>query len=270
MAITAIDFDKIIIDKIMMATATSRSTGELFFMCDQVKNGSIENTGDKAFVTGVGGTNLAALKMNKNVRVTWDNGYVIASGIATQTGTDVVTASSGSKLTVPTTEIITLAGTTNFTVAQVPVGTTGSEIKYLYKANPDGTAGAKYLVAGTASSTEFAVNAATKTVTLPTSGFAIGDRVIVTYNYQTEVGKKLSNVATKYAKDCKLVLDVLCRSTCDTNVTLLTKFVFPYFSIDDNFNITVADTPEAHNFAGDAMQDPCSSNKTLWDWFIVE
>lgn len=270
MALTAIDFDKIIIDKIMMATATDRTTGELYFMCDQIKNGSIDNTGDKSMVTGMGGVNLAALKKNKATKVTWDNGYVISTGIATQAGTEVQEASVGGEFIVPSTEIITLTGTTNFTVAQIPVGSTGSEIKYIYKANADGTQGKKYSVAATASATEFSVAAATKTVTLPTTGFAIGDRVIVIYNYKVAIGKKITNEGTSFAKDCKLVLDVLCRSACDTNVTLLTKFVFPYFSIDDNFKISVADTPEAHNFSGDVIQDACSSTKTLWDWFIVE
>lgn len=270
MALTAIDFDKIIIDKFLTATATSRSTGELFFMCDQIKSGSIENTGEKSFVTGVGGTPLAALNKNKAAKVAWENAYVIASGIAAQTGSDVITASSTTKLTVPSTEIITLTSATSVVLAQIPVGVTGSEVKYIYKANSDGTAGEKFGVAATASATAFKVDAATKTITLPTSKFNVGDRVIVTYNYETAIGKKISNKGDTFAKDCKLVIDVLCRHVCDTNVQLITKFVFPYLSIDNNFTISVQDDPQAHNFGGDAMQDPCSSNKTFWDWYIVE
>lgn len=270
MALTAIDFDKLIIDKMLLATATSRSTGELFFMCDQIKSGNIENSGEKSFITGVGGTPLSALNRNKNVKVSWENAYVIASGIAAQTGSDIMVASAGSKLTVPNTEIITVTSATSVVLAQIPVGVTGSEVKYIYKANPDGTAGEKYVVAATASATAFKIDAATKTITLPTSKFNVGDRVIVTYNYETAIGKKISNKGNTFAKDCKLVVDVLCRHICDTNIQLVTKFVFPYLSIDNNFTISVQDEPQAHNFGGDAMQDPCSADKTFWDWYIVE
>lgn len=270
MALTAIDFDKIIPDKMLLATATSRTTGELIFMCDQIKNGNIENTGEKSFVTGTGGTPLSALNRNKNVKVAWENAYVIASGIAAQTGSDIVVASAGSKLTVPNTEIITVTSATSVVLAQIPVGVSGSEVKYIYKSNPDGTAGEKYGVAATASATAFKVDAATKTITLPTGKFNVGDRVIVTYNYETAIGKKISNKGNTFAKDCKLVIDVLCRHICDTNIQLVTKFVFPYLSIDNNFTISVQDEPQAHNFGGDAMQDPCSPDKTFWDWYIVE
>jgi hypothetical protein len=44
----------------------------------------------------------------------------------------------------------------------------------------------------------------------------------------------------------------------------------PNAKIDGTFNIEVGDEPAAHNFVAEAMTDVCSTEKTMWEWYIVE
>lgn len=271
MAITAIDFDKLVIDKIDLVTAFSKSDGSLLLMFDEIKNGTITNAGEKVYGTGAGGARLSALNRNKTSGFSCTNGFVVASAIAAQTGSDIVVASTGSKIKTPTHEIIDVAaGATTVVLSEIPVGVTGAEIKFIYKLQKDNTQGEKYAIAAMASATEFSLVPATKTITLPTDSFTEAGRLIVFYDYEASVGKKLMNKGDTFAKDCKLVLDILCRDVCDNSTVYHTKFVYPSASIDNNFEITVGDEPAVHNFAAEAMQNICSSDKEYWSWYIVE
>lgn len=271
MAITSIDFDKLVIDKIDLVTAFSKSDSSLLLMFDEIKNGTITNAGEKVYGTGAGGARLSALNRNKTAGFTCTNGFVVASAIAAQTGSDITVASAGSKIKTPTHEIFDIAaGATTITLAEIPVGTTGAEIKYIYKLQKDNTQGEKYSISATASATEFSLVPSTKVLTLPTGSFTAAGRLIVFYDYEASVGKKLINKGDVFAKDCKLVLDVLCRDVCDNATVYHTKFVFPSASIDNNFEIAVGDEPAVHNFGVEAMQNMCSADKEYWSWYLVE
>lgn len=266
---TSFDFDKYVIDKIDLITGISKSTGELYFMMDEIKDGSIENGGEKVFGTGSHGTRISALNTNKTAKVSANNGFIIGGTIEAQTGTDAVIASASNKLVVPNVETIEVVDPTKVTIEYTPVGTSGAEIPYIYKANRDGTQGEKYPIGATASATEFSLKPSDKEITLPTDVFKKGDRVIVIYDYEASAGKKYSNTGVAFAKTCKLIVDVLCRDVCDNETVLHTKFVFPNASIDGNFTITIGNEPAAHAFSAEAMTDVCSSNKTMWDWYVV-
>lgn len=266
------DFDKLIIDSIDLATGFDIATGEVLFMMDEIKDGSIENASETVYLTGKNGARIGALDRNKTAKASFNNGFMVGGAIATQIGTAVTLATAGAKFTVPTFDILTVGDTpTTVTLTNVPVGATGAEIKFIYKANKDGTQGEKYAIAATASATEFSLVPATKIITLPTgSVFDTGDRVIVFYDYEASVGKKYVNSGDKFAATVKLVLDLVLRDVCDNATIYHGKMIFDTAKVDGTFNIGVGDTPEAHAFSAEAISNICSTNKELWTWYIVE
>lgn len=268
---TSIDFDKMIIDSIDLVTGFDISTGVCDFMMEDIKDGSIENGEDTVYITGKNGTRVGALSRNKTAKVSWNNAFFIGGAMATQIGNAPTIASESSKLTVPTYEIIDVtAGATEITLKQIPVGVTGAEIPFIYKANPDGTQGTKYAISATASATEFSLVPATKIITLPTGVFTNGGKIIVFYNYQTAVGKKYVNSGDKFAKTERIIMDMTLRDACDNSLMYHGKMVFDSAKIDGSFKIGVGNEPEAHAVTAEALTSNCSSNRKLWDFYIVE
>ena len=269
MSLTTIDFDKYVIDKFDVVAGISKTTGELYFMFDEIKDGSLENGSEKVYGTSAHGARISALNTNKTAKFTCNNGFIVGGAVTTQIGGTAITASAENKIVTPNIEIVEVIDPTEITLEQIPVGTTGVEIPFIFKANKDMTQGDKFAISATASETAFALTPATKTITLPTGKFVKGDHVIVIYNYEASVGKKFTNSGNEYAKTCKLIIDVLCRDICDNETVIHTKFVFPNASVDGNFNIQVGNEPAVHAFSAEALQEVCSANKELWSWYVV-
>jgi len=272
MAITAIDFDKLVIDKIMSVTGINRTTGEIRFMFDEIKDATIENGGETVFGTGAGGRRISALNQNKTSKISFNNGYVIASAYATQIGADIIEASDTNKLTVPTVETVkvtvTGAAGSEVVTAKLPDTPIISSVKYLYKANKDMTQGKRYEVSATAGTGKFTLSG--DVVTLPTSDFTTGDAIIISYEYETTVGKAIVNNSEKYAENVKLITDLLVRDVCDNSIVYHTKMVYFNTAPDMNMSMSIGGEPSVHAFAAESLTDPCSVDKSYWTWFIVE
>jgi hypothetical protein len=265
MALTEINFDKLILDKFIRVTGKDITTSELLFIFDQIQDGGISNTEDKNFLTGAAGVNLAALKRNKAATANFNNAYLVMSALGVQTGSGVEVASAENKFTVPVVDLKEVDSTTTATLSKTPK--TGT-VKFIYKANPDGTQGTKYLLSATAASaTEFTITGST--ITLPTSAFEAGDRFIAMYDEEATVGKKIINKGDTFSKDCYILIEALCRDICNNNTLYYTKIVLPYASVDGNFNITVGATPEPHAFSAQTLPNPCGINNELWSWYLV-
>lgn len=262
----ALNFEKIVTDKIVSVSGYSKSTGSCLFILDELKDGTFDNGSEKVFGTGAGGTRISALDRNKTAKFSCTNGFLVGGTIAAQVGTTVTEETS---MLTPALEYITLGATPITALTKYKAtGVVGAEIK-LYKANPDGSLGKEYVQAETASVTAYAYAPATKTITVPTSDFATGDVIIVTYNYNAQ-GKKISNKANSFPKAGRIVVDVLCKDVCDNNVSYHAMFVFPNASIDGNFSIGIGNEPAVHAFSCEALNDICSTDKTYWDLLIPD
>jgi len=266
MALTEINFDKLILDKFLRVTGLDRTTSELLFMFDEIQDGNIENTENKVDITGAGGVNIAALKRNKAVTATFNNAYLVMSAMGMQTGSGVVEASEQNKFTVPVVEIVKATSATEVSVTKTPK--TGT-LKYAYAVNPDGTQGKKYnLAAESPSSNTFTL--VDKKLTFAGNTWKQGDPVLVIYDTEVSVGKKISNKGNVNSLDAYLIIDALCRDVCNSNTLYYTKIVIPYASTTGNFTIQTSDTPQPHNFVAESMPDPCGQDKEFWTWYVVE
>lgn len=267
-----INAEKLIVDSIDLVTCFSPSTGELNWMIDQVTDGTLTNGSETVYGAGKNGVNLSALDRNKSASFTLNNGYIVGGVIAAQTGTAAVKASVSSPLKkVPTHDIITVAANeTTAKLSKTPVGVTGAEVKFVYPL-VNGVQDRKLEVdTAPEKGKSFKIDAASKTLTFATGEFTADTEIIVFYDYDATEGSKYSNSSNTFSKGGKVVLDLTCRDICDNDVIYHTKFVYPNAKIDGNFDIAIGDTPAVHAITGNALASICSTNKTLWDWYIVE
>lgn len=272
MALTAIDFDKLIIDSFDMMTGFDKKTGECDFIFEDIKDGNIENGEETTYLTGKNGTRVGALSRSKTAKLSANNAFFVGGAMASQIGNAPTIASAENKFKVPTYEFIEFAkGATEVTLAQIPVGITGAEIPFIYLAHTDGTQGKKFPIASSASATEFALVPATKKLTLPTGlSTSAGGRIIVFYDYETAVGKKFANEGDKFSKTERIVIDMTLRDACDNSTIYHGKMIFASGKIDGSFTIGVGNEPQAHALSAEAISGNCSSGKNLWDFYIVE
>lgn len=257
-------FDKLVIDSIDTVTALDRTTSEIVFIHDEIKEGTIESAGDLTFGTGAHGKRVSAMQSNKTAKITYKNAYVVASSLAAKIGADIESASEDNVFTVPTVEYVKVEKSGGSTLtATLPQTPTATSIKYAYVAQKDMTPGEKLTV-----TTDFTLS--DKTLTLTSENVQAGDILIVCYEYTTTVGKKITNNAEKYSKNVKLIVDLLLRDVCDNSQLYHARMVFFNTIPDMNDTISIGDDPAVEDFSAEAIIDPCSTDKKYWDMYIVE
>lgn len=269
MAMTTVDFDKLIIESYDRLTVFDKTDGSILTIMDELKDGTIEGTQETTYGTGKSGVKLSSLDKNKGAKITGNNGYVIVSAWAAQMGSNIEEASATNKFAVPDIEYVPVTDVTKITLLETPVGMTGKEIPFIYKANSDKTQGERFAIAAVASATEFSLKPDTKEITLPTGVFAVGDVVIVPYDREATVGKKLSNTTDSFSKTGRAVLDITCADICDNTKKFHTILVMPNAKLDGNWSLAIGTEPSQHPISLEAIKDPCSLSKNLFDYYIA-
>lgn len=261
-----LNFDKLIIDRYTRVYGLDRTTGELLYVMEDVKDGSLANTEESSQIIGAAGVILSELKKNKAAVFSCNNAYLVFSAVAAQTGTKIINADATNFFEVPQYDIKEVTSNTEATLSKTPVAGT---LKYIYKANSDGSRGTMYELGTEASATEFVLTG--DEITLPTGAFSKEDkdRFIAVYRKKETVSKKVSNLSETSSMTCRNIAEVLCRDTCDNNKVYITAIEMPNASVEGNFNIDVADTPAAHAFSAKTLTDSCSVDKELWNWYIM-
>lgn len=133
------NFENLILDCFDTVVGKDKTTGEVLFVLDQVKDGSLENSNDTVEMTGKQGMLLSVMDRNKASTFSCNNAYLVAGALAAQTGSDIVDASADQKLTIPDFVRLNMATATTCVLPNVPVGTVGAEVAFVWKVNKDGT-----------------------------------------------------------------------------------------------------------------------------------
>lgn len=273
----ALDFDNLLIDRPLRVRMQDKTTGELMFMVDQIKDATLTNGAEQVFITGAAGVRLATLDRNKTTSFSFNNGLVSMSMMATQTGTDKEVASANSKIKTPAFEIIKV-GTdsegnvnTTITLANTPVGVSGNEIPFIYVLQKDNSLGQKYAINSAASATAFALDPATKTLTLPTgAGLTADSQIAVDYEYMAESAIKVTNKGDEYSKKGKIIVELLLRDICDNNKKYYAQLILPNAAVSGNFEFAFGNEGAVHAFSAEANQDICSADKELFTWIVPD
>ena len=264
------NINNFVIDRALSATMFDKSTKEAIWRLTQIEDFSISNSAEDKTATDAQGATVAKFITAKSATMSGSNSFLDLSLGAAQMGTTKVVADGTHKVTVPGAETFTVkdASEGKITLAHVPVGIAGHEINQIYAVNSDSSLGTKYKLNSAASATEFALNAASKEITIPT-GLDPKTELIVFYDYESENAVSVTNKATKFPKAGYMVVEVLGCDICNTAQKYTAKIIAPNAMLSSNFDLSFT-TDGKHPFEIECAQDYCDKEKKLYSIIVDE
>lgn len=253
----SVDVSKLIITEVAQITAFNNA-GELEFIMDEVQNGTISNTQEKADITGRNGRKIASLKKNKAVTVSATNGVLVGGALAAQTGTEVEQGTFNVRIT----DVMTVQGNACKT-SKAAVGVTGAEIGAIYVKNANGSLGTKIEQDADAAEGKFKYDPATQEITV--SGIADGTELVAFYDVEVEAAK-ISNDSESYSKVLKLYVDVVLQDSCD--VEYAGQVIIQRADVSGEFELALGGDSFAHTFEAESLAGGCAGSTNLWDLVV--
>lgn len=264
----AFDLNNFVIDRIVRAVALSQTDDSVLFSINQVTNPSLNVTSETAEAVDALGVPVAIFNRAKSAEFSAENALFDMNLMAVQSGTAKQVAAADAVIVTPCFEEITIDGASaSYTLAHTPIEPPAK----IYKLNGDGTLGIAYELASSASETAFALNGA---ILNPPTGLVKDDQLFVIYEYEATGEDKngavsVVNSAKNFPVGCKLIVEVLGCDVCDQTKLIYAYLIFPNFKLSPDFDWTIA-TDSTHAFSGQAMQDYCDKDKTLYQLVIPE
>ena len=253
----SVDVSKLVITEVAQITAFNNA-GELEFIMDEVQNGTINNTQEKADVTGRNGRKIASMKKNKAVTVSATNGVLVGGALAAQTGAEVEQGTFNVRIT----DVMTVKNNTCKT-SRAAVGVTGAEIGTVYVKNANGSLGTKLEQDAEAAEGKFKYDPETQEITV--SGIADGTELVAFYDAEVE-SAKISNDSEKYSKVLKLYIDVVLQDSCD--VEYAGQVIIQRADVSGEFELSLGGDNFAHSFEAESLAGGCTGSTNLWDLVI--
>lgn len=261
----AFDLNNFLVDRVRRGTMFSDTTGEAMWSITQIKDASLNMSSETADATDAIGNVITQFDRSKNAEFSGSNALWDLGLSAAQFGSEKKIADATNKIRTPMYEQLPVTGG-KIVLKHVPVGTTGAEIKYIYALNGDSTLGQRYTLGAAVSATEFVLDAATKTITVPTG---VTGNVAVFYDYDAENAIMLQNNASDFPKAGKFMLEVIGKDTCDKTATYVAYIVFPNAKLKTDMDLSFA-TDSGHPFSMQMMQDYCDLEKRLFNIYIAQ
>lgn len=255
--------DNLVIDRALSGTMRDRSTEDIIFYLNQIKEPSLECAGEQVFVTDAVGVKIATFDRSKEAKLTGSNALVNMGLAAAQFGSDKVVASDTQKIITPVKDVLT-AKDGKITLSKTPA--TAFPLTTIYTMTVDGGPDQKFKVGTAASETEFSI--VDNEITLPTDT-ADGTKFLVVYKAETTTGIKIENNAECFAKGGEFILEVLFADICDTNIKYHGYVVFNNAKMSNEVTIDI-NNEASHGFTIEAMQDYCDTNKKLFEIVVSQ
>ena len=253
----AVDISKLIITEVAQITAFNNA-GELEFIMDEIQNGSIKNSQEKADVTGRNGRKIASLKKNKAVTVSASNGVLVGGALAAQTGTEIEQGTFNVRIT----DVMTVKDNACKT-SKTAVGMIGAEIGSIYVKNANGSLGTRLEQDTAAAAGTFTYDPDTQEITV--SGIADGTELVAFYDAAVEAAK-VSNDSEKYSKVLKLYIDVLLQDSCD--VEYAGQVIIQRADVSGEFELSLGGDSFAHSLEAESLAGGCANSTNLWDLIV--
>lgn len=266
-------FDNLIMDSALRVSAFDLENKSLLLMMTQPTDATLNATSESTEVSGLKGLAIASLDRSKGCTFEMTNGLFVTNAFAAQVGADVVEASSSAPIIVPFIETVVLNVTANggsVTAASAVLSHEPADADVqVYKMTSSGGQGERLemTAGGSASSGEFVVDGST--ITFNAADFAVGDSVIVVYNFKANTGIKITNDSESYTKNVRIVVDIIARDVC-TDKIYHTVLEMPRAKLDGNFSLAMGTEAATHPLSAMALPNLCSADKTLFNWYIVE
>ena len=256
----AVNFDKLIIDRVADAWFEDKTNKNLLAVLDDVQNFSINTTSETKEKTDSMGALIKRYFTAKSVEVSGENAVLSLNLMGIQTGTGVTKDADVKDIP----RIFHIAKTSSpFELPDavnedtlIVYGTQDNGLVDLDKEYKQGeTAGdGIYAIATVEGKT---------TITLPTDAT---DSVIIKYQYdatETSNAIRVDQDATSFPKETKATFRVLCSDVCQSDVVRAFYVVFPKFQMSPDFDWTI-DTESAQSFTATALKDYCAKKQLLF------
>lgn len=257
----ALDFDSLVIDRVVNITAEN-TAGELLYLLNNLSNVSINVTSETKDKTDAVGVLIKRFFTAKSVEVSAEANLLSFNLMATQFGTEKQVASSDAKIVAPRFLFIDTKGITDYTLPETPL----TEPTAIYAVNANGTLGKKYTSGVEVSEDKFKYESESHKISLPSG---ITGKVFIKYDYETESGVKVVNRSDTFPKTVQLTMSVLVADTCSVDVVRHMYIVFPSFQVSPDCELTL-DTESTQSFSGVAQADYCSGDKELYYFVLSE
>lgn len=266
---TTHNLNNIVVDRVLRGIFSDKEDN-IIFSLNQVQNLSINSTSESQEVVDALGVSIMELMRSKAIEVSAENAIYDFGLLSAQYGTDKVTATADSKITVPTMESFEVtAPSATVELAHLPKDVTA--ITAIYALNGDSTLGTKYVVGTTAGAGTFSIVAGddTATITLP-SDVEKGTEMFVMYEYESENAIELINKANEFAKMGKMTFECLVYDVCDPETKIFAYLILPRFQLSNDFDWSVGGDSQTHGFGGKAHVDYCSKDKQMLRVVVVD
>lgn len=263
-----LNFDNFSIVSVDRFTFKSATTGAIHFIAEELQSFTLTCGEEVVFQTGRTARRLSSMKRNKTSSISFDSGYVSLSQMGAQIG---VKADSFDTATMPSPQVeyvIVGADGKTATTKYKAEGVAGSELRVIYRANTDGTPGEMLVQAAAAAEGKFAYDPTTKEITLDTTGFTEGDRLLVSYEYKTK-GKRIVNDSSTFSLNGEGIFEATLHSACDQETNYCGKLWIPNLSANGSFELIMGGDQTIQTFGGESLASSCLGG-SYWSWIIPE
>ncbi len=261
----ALNFDQLVIDRVVDAWFESKSDNELIAVLDQVTNFSVNTTSETKDKTDAQGVLLKRYFLSKSVEISGENAVFSLNMAAIQSGSEKKT---GANVTLP--RIMQIAKTDSpYALPDTPID--GTLMVYGTADNGVVDVEKKYTRGDSVGVDTYTVATAggVTTLTLPTNAT---DTVQIKYEYTVAAGDiaaRVDQTGDKFPAECKATFRVLCSDLCDSETVRALYIVFPKFQMSPDVDLTF-DTDSTQSFTATALKDYCGKGQILYYIAIAE
>lgn len=246
-----------LIDRVQFGYVEAKSSGELLYLLNQLKDTAINITAEAKEYKDAEGNIVKKAYKNKAGTLEAKHAWVNTNIVNAASGDTVTYGASGAPITAPKI-IVVPAGTKTIDIPDAVEGT----VK-VSEYDDQGGRGTNFKKGTSASATEFAVSS--NKLTLPT---VTDTQFIVKYDRTKTDGAVIINRADKFPKSTKVYLKALYYETCDKDVLKGCYIVIPSFMLSPETSLPLNEEAEM-DYKGDIEVDYCGGNKVMYYFYDV-
>lgn len=265
---SVINLNDIVIESIFGLDYYNSSTKELMWQANQLSDATLDITSSEQEVQDAMGVPIATFFRGRSGTLTATNALFSLPVAAAQSGNaaGLVRGSTSAKINVPIVETFTTGKSqSTITLSDVPTGTASMEIPYIYAMDGTGYKSQSYSLNSSPSATEFSLDAASKTITLPT-GLAEGTRIMVSYNADRADALRFSATGNDSPRAGIAHLRLKCHNLCDVSSIVYGVMVCPNAQLSGNYQFNFTSDGQ-HSIELRLMQDYCDPDKLLYHFY---
>lgn len=258
--------NELILERVRAVEEYDTQTNELRGRYTQVEDPSLQTSADGTDVTDAMGAPIATFYQNQQGTFSFSNSLFSLDLAATQFGTTKTIATAEAKIRIPVSETLAIVGN-KVTLSYVPVGTTGSEVTSIRVINSNNTFGTTYTLGSTATGNTFTIDAAKKTITMPSEA---SGKVFVNYTRETENAVSVEKRTDSVPAIVKLLIHAIFHDPCDANIKYAGVIVCERAQVDPS-SVELNLTMDGKHAATYKLSKPyCDDQASLFDILVAE